>query len=51
MSRLSHVLIWNTHAINSTEVKSVVGDFIGRTVINLQVIFHMIHDHLSAARN
>jgi hypothetical protein len=39
------VLFWNTSCTNFVEVKSMVGDFISRTMTNLHLVCHFASSH------
>jgi hypothetical protein len=51
MPMLFHELFWNPSCTKFTEVKSVVGDFIGRILTNLQLVCHVINSHHCIVRN
>jgi hypothetical protein len=38
-------LFWNPPCTNFMEAKSVVDDFTGRTITNLQLVCHLINIH------
>jgi hypothetical protein len=45
MPVLFYKLFWNPPCTNFMEAKSVVDDFIGRTITNLQLVCHVINSH------